>query len=86
MSQRQYRFVVVEDPTTNRVLLVDTDYSDGPLPEGKHRVVAVDAQPLSSLEPTVRASLRQIDEICQTLNEKYFPKWKEIPPFEALES
>ena len=84
MSQKQYRFVVVEDPTTDRVLLVDTDYSDGPLPVGKHRVIAVDADPLNSLSPTMRASLRRIDEICDRLNEAYTPTCKELSDDERL--
>lgn len=90
MSQKQYRFVVVEDPTTDRVLIVDTDYKDDLRLEsgkGKHRVIAVDAEPLSRhLSPTLRPSLRQIDEICDSLNDKYLPKYRQLHPLEALES
>ena len=85
MSEKQYRFVVVEDPTTDRVLLVDTDYSDGRvLSEGKHRVIAVDAEPLDSLDPTIRASLRRIDEICDRLNEAYTPTCRKLSDDERL--
>lgn len=84
MSQKQYRFVVVEDPTTNRSLLVDTDYKDGSLPKGKHRVVAVNAEPLNSLSPEIMDPLRQIDEICDRLNKAYFPKFLELPPLEQV--
>ena len=67
---KPYRYFVVEDPTTDRALIVDSEYTDSLSGKPKNRVVAVDAEPLMGLVPSAKGKC-QAQEICDVLNAPY---------------